>query len=137
MHVEIITPEETVYEGTADAITLPTADGEITVLPHHIPLITTLMPGVAIVRKEGKEELFAVSGGVIEIDGTSVRVLAEIADRAESLQEDLIEKARQTAEKLVSERRADSEGFAEATAILDRELARLKTVRKHRSRRRA
>jgi hypothetical protein len=46
-------------------------------------------------------------------------------------------KARQTAEKLVSERRADSEGFAEATAILDRELARLKTVRKHRSRRRA
>ena len=135
MHVHIITPEGTVYDGQADEITLPTADGEITVLPHHIPLITTLIPGAAIVRLQDKEEYYAVSGGVVEIDGKGVQVLAQIADRAENLQEAAIEKAKADAEKLVSERRQDAAGFADAVAILDRELARLKTVRRHRTRR--
>lgn len=135
LHLEIITPDETVYDGEADAVTLATAEGEITVLPHHIPLMTTLVPGVAVVRIGGEEHYFAVSGGVVEVDPSSVRVLARTADRAEALQEAVIEKAKADAEKLVSERRADAEGFADAVAILDRELARIKTVRRHRTRR--
>lgn len=133
LRVEIITPEQTVFSGDAESLTLPTAEGEITVLPHHIPMIGVLTPGTAIVRLKGKESVFAVSRGVIEIDGTSVRVLADTADRVEELEEAAIEKARQDAERLVSEKRQDAEGFAEATAILERELARLRTVRRHRS----
>lgn len=135
LHLEIITPEEAVFDGKADSVTLPTAEGEITVLPNHVPLITTLMPGSAIVRYGGKEELFAVSSGVIEIDGKTVRVLADIADRAENLEEAAIEAAKSKAEKLKDERRTDAEGFADASAMLERELARLKTVRRHRARR--
>ena len=129
--VEIITPEQTVYSGEAESVTLPTADGEITVLPHHIPLISILVPGKSVVRLGGEEFVFAVSGGVIEVDGMTIRVLADTADRAELLEEAAVTQAKQAAEKLVSERRHDAEGFAEATAILDRELARLRTVRRH------
>ncbi len=135
LHLEIITPDQTVYDGDVDSVTLPTGDGEITVLPHHIPLMTTLASGSAIVRVGGQEHVFAVSRGVVEVDAISVRVLADSADRAEALQEATIEKAKAAAEKLLSERRGDAEGFAEASAILERELARLKTVRRHRGRR--
>ena len=133
LHLDLITPDGTVYQGDADAISLPTPDGEITVLPHHIPLISVLAPGTVLVRTGKEERLFAVSRGVIEVDGPSIRVLADTADRAEGLEEAAIEKAKKTAEALVTERRHDTEGFAEATAILERELARLRTVRRHRA----
>jgi F-type H+-transporting ATPase subunit epsilon len=135
LHLDIITPDETVFEGECDAVTLPTADGEITVLPHHVPLMSTLVPGTVIVRKDKEEFIFAVTRGVIEIDGRSARILAETADRAEGLQEAAIEKAKADAQKLLSERREDTEGFAEATALLERELAKLHTIRRHHARR--
>lgn len=135
IHARIITPEETVFEGDVESLTLPTAEGEITVMGGHVPLIGVLTPGTVIARKGKEEWLFSCSRGVIEIDGKSIRVLADTADRAESLEETAVEAARAAAEKLASERRHDAEGFAEATAILDRELARLRTIRRHRSRR--
>lgn len=135
LHLEIITPDKTVYDGNVYSVTLPSADGEITVLPHHIPIITTVMPGSMVVRAEGGEQIFAVARGVIEIDATSVRVLSDIADRADALEEDEIEKAKLAAEKLMSDKSQDATAFADATALLDRELARLKTVRRYRSRR--
>lgn len=135
MHLVIITPDQTVYDGDIDSVSLPTADGEITVLPHHVPIITTIVPGPVIVRSGKDEKVFAVSRGVIEVDQTSVRVLSDIADRADQLEESAVEQARANAEKLMSEKRQDAEAFAEATAILDRELARLRTVRRHRSHR--
>lgn len=134
LHLELITPDRVIYEGDADSVSLPTPQGEITVLPHHIPLISIVMPGSILVRKGKEEMLFAVSRGVIEIDGQKLRVLADTADRAEELQEAAIEMAKEEAKKLQQERREDRQGFAEATAVLDRELARLQTLRRHRSR---
>lgn len=135
MRISVITPEQTAYESDADMLIAPTAMGEITILPHHIALVTTLAPGTMIIRSGRDEQMFAVSRGIIEVSGEHVRVLTDIADRAENLQEAAIEQAKAAAEKLKTERRSDSEGFAEATAILDRELARLKSVRRHRARR--
>lgn len=134
LHLELITPERVIYEGDADSISLPTPDGEITVLPHHIPLISIVKPGSILVRKGKEEMIFAVSRGVIEVDGKSLKVLADTAERAEELEEATIEKARQEAQKMMNEKREDKEGFAEATAILDKELARLHTIRRHKSR---
>ncbi|MDD5055690.1 MAG: ATP synthase F1 subunit epsilon [Candidatus Peribacteraceae bacterium] len=135
MLVELITPEGVAYTGDAVSVTLPTADGEITVLTGHVPLVSALAPGSMIVRSKDGESLFAVARGVVEVGPTSVRVLSDIADRAEGLEEAAIEQAKERAEKLVSEKRHDAEGFAEATAILEKELARLRVVRRRPSRR--
>lgn len=132
----IVTPEGTAIQKDALSVTLPTLDGEITVLPRHIPLIGSVIPGTILVRTSEGEEIYAVSRGVVEVDGMSIQILADTADRAEDLQESAIEKAKASAEKLMTERRNDAEGFAEAAAMLERELARLKTVRRHRTIRR-
>ncbi len=134
LHLELITPDGSLFEGDADSVSLPTPEGEITVLPHHIPLISIVSPGSILVRQGREEHFFAVSRGVVEINGKNLRILADTADRADQLQEEAIEKAKKEAEALVKEKRDDREGFAEATAVLDRELARLHTVRRHRSR---
>lgn len=133
LKLTIITPDTTVFDGLVQSVTLPTSDGEITVLPNHIPLISIVVPGTVMTKNDGREQLFAISRGVIEVDGTGMRILADTADRAEELQEAAIEKAKASAEKLMSEQRVDTEGFADASAVLARELARLKTVRRHRN----
>ena len=136
IHANIITPDETVFEGEVESLTLPTADGEITVLGGHVPLVTVLVPGTVIARKGKEEWYFACSRGVIEIDSKGVKVLADTADRAEALEESAIEAATTRAQQLQSERRTDAEGFADATGILERELARLQTVKRLKARRR-
>ena len=135
MRVDLITPDGIAYSAEAESVTLPTADGEITVLRGHVPLVSALAPGTMIVRYKGEEHMFAVARGAVEVSGTSVRVLSDIADRAEALEEAAVEKAKADAEKLLSEKRHDEEGFAEATAILEKELARLRSVRRRPARR--
>ncbi|MEK7591110.1 MAG: ATP synthase F1 subunit epsilon [Patescibacteria group bacterium] len=135
LHLEIITPERVVFQGDADSVSLPTPQGEITILPHHIPLISIVAAGSVLVRKGSDEQLFAVSRGVIEVEGSTIRILTDTADRAAELEEETIEKAKKAAEALMKEKQNDVEGFAEASAILERELARLHVARRHRSRR--
>jgi F-type H+-transporting ATPase subunit epsilon len=129
---KIVTPERIVFEDSVDAVILPTVDGEITVLPNHIPLVSLLAAGVLRIKKGAEETPLAVSSGVIEVDGKRVVVLADTAERADELEEEKIEKAREAAQKLMTEKRADAEGFTEATAALERELARLKVARRYR-----
>lgn len=118
------------FEGEVTSVSLPTPQGEITILPNHIPLISIVTPGVVTIRQKGGEQVLAVSRGVIEVDGKTIRVMVDTADRADELQEEAILKAKAEAEKQRHEKRADAEGFAEATAILERELARLRVVRR-------
>jgi len=130
LKLEIITPEKVVLEDTVDQITLPTAEGEITILPNHIPLIAILKPG-EVVAKKGKEEIaMSCSGGFIEVTPDKILVLADTAELAEELIEEEILKARARAEKILSEKQVDETRFVEAAAMLERELARLKVVRK-------
>lgn len=133
---EIATPERIVYKDTLDSLTLPTKDGEITILPGHIPLVSVLAPGVLTARKGGNEEYLAVSGGFIEVQPKNhVVVLADTAERSEELTLEAVEKARDEAERVLKEKRAiDTESFTLAAAALERELARLKVARKRRSR---
>lgn len=136
MHAELITSEGSAYSGEAVSVTLPTGMGEITVLAHHIPLLSTVEPGTVIIRTGSDELYFAVSRGVVQVGDAGVRILSEIADRADSLQEKAIELAKARAEELRDARRADKEGFAEASATLEREIARLASIRRLHSRRR-
>lgn len=129
---KIVTPERVVFEDTVDEVILPTVEGEIAVLPNHIPLVSLLQAGILRIKKGSEETPLAVSNGVIEVDGRRVVVLADTAERADELEEEKIEKARAEAKKLMEEKRGDAEGFAEATAVLEREIARLKVVKRYR-----
>lgn len=132
LKLEITTPDRPMFEGEVNSVSLPTPQGEITILPNHIPLISIVSPGAVTIRQKGVEQVLAVSRGVVEVDGKTIRVMVDTADRADELQEEAILKAKAEAEKQRHEKRADAEGFAEATAILERELARLHVVRRRR-----
>ncbi len=133
---KIVTPEHTVYESEIDQVTLPTQDGEITVLPNHIPLISVLTSGELVAKKGGEEIAMAVSGGMIEVRRNEITILADTAERAEEIDLARAEEARQKAEKLKGEKiRSDETDYATAAAILEKNLARIKVARKHLTRR--
>ncbi|OGI27121.1 MAG: ATP synthase F1 subunit epsilon [Candidatus Moranbacteria bacterium RIFOXYB1_FULL_43_19] len=129
---KIVTPERTVFEDQIDQVTLPTADGEITVLPNHIPLISILVPGELDVKAGGKEIAMAVSGGMIEVQKNEITILADTAERAEEIDVKRAEEAKDRAEKLKEERiQADETQYATAAAILEKNLARIRVAKKH------
>ncbi len=134
IHFELVTPERTVFSQEVDEVTLPTADGEITVLPHHIPLVASLVAGVARYRKGNEEEDIAVSGGFIEIQsGSKLRVLADTAERGHELNLSVIEEAKKRAEDVMKNLvHTDDTAYTAAAAGLERELARYRVAQKHR-----
>ena len=134
--LELTTPERTVLKDEYDSLTLPTETGEITVLPGHVPLVANLASGTAVARKGREETYLAVSGGFVEVRGDGrVILLADTAERAEELDLEALEAAKARAEKLLTEtRQADDVSSAAAYAALERELARIRTVRTHRAR---
>jgi F-type H+-transporting ATPase subunit epsilon len=138
LQFEITTPERVVLTREADSITIPTAEGEITVLPGHVPLVGVLRAGMITVRAGGQEEFLAVAGGFFEIQpGGKVIALADSADRAEELDLAKVEEARaRAAEALTGAKNADAVATAAASAALEREMSRLKVARRHHARRR-
>ncbi|MDO8598846.1 MAG: ATP synthase F1 subunit epsilon [bacterium] len=135
LQLSIITPERTVYDGEVDQVTLPTTEGELTILPHHIPLVSTIAPGELRVRQGGKDVPMVIAGGFLEVlPGNRIAILADDALRVEELDVAAIEAARERARvALIEERHGDDTSFADAAAALQRELARLRVARKYRS----
>ena len=131
---KIVTPERVAYKDQVDSITIPTTEGEITVLPNHIPLVSILAPGELVTRKGKEENYLAVAGGFLTVHSQSkVIILADSAERAEELSIEAIEQARDRARRVMEDKRqVDEVAFADAAASLERELARLKIARKHR-----
>jgi F-type H+-transporting ATPase subunit epsilon len=97
--LEIVTPEAKVYSDTIDSVVIPTVEGEIGVLPGHIPLLTQVEHGELCVTKGNAQQLLAVSGGFAQIDGDTVRVLAEHAITEEKIDEKAVEDALKRAER--------------------------------------
>jgi len=129
---EITTPEKTIYKDKINLAVIPTKDGEITVLPNHIPLISTLMPaGELKLKKENEEFFIMVSGGFLEVQkDNKIIILADIAERAEDIDEIRAEEARQKAAIFLEEKREYIE-IADAKAALSRSLMRLKIIKKY------
>ena len=130
LELKIVTPEKVVYDGFVESVSFPTVEGEITILPNHIPIISAIKPGELKIKKEGSYEYFSVTKGVIEMDGKMITVLIDAAERAEEIDEERAEKARVKAQELMSKERKDEEGYAEARAQFERALARLKIAKK-------
>ena len=77
MHVTVISPEASMFDGEADAVVAPAFDGEVGILPHHAPFMTLLGRGTLIVRRAGADARFKVNGGFLQVVNNAVRVVAE------------------------------------------------------------
>ena len=133
LKIKVVTPERIVFEDEVNSLSTMTSMGEITILPGHVPLVANLRAGETVLRKKGKEdELLATSTGFVEVrNGQEVIILADTAERVEELELEQIEQARARAQQLLEEKRhADDISFADAAALLERELARYKVALK-------
>jgi F-type H+-transporting ATPase subunit epsilon len=133
--LKIVTPERVVFEEEVAQVTLPIQDGEVTILPEHIPYIGAIKSGEILLRQadaEAKETALAISGGFVEFHNDVLMVLADTAERAEEIDLQRAEEARKRAEELMKERvhMADEE-YARTAALLEKELARVRVARKH------
>jgi len=127
---EITTPERTVYSGEIDKAIIPTKKGQITVLPGHIPLVASLVPGELRVVKDGEEIFMAVSGGFVEVLARKVVILADSAEHADEIDIEKAEEARKRAQKILEDKHFDAENFAALSAKIEKEMARTKVARK-------
>ena len=130
---EIVSQDRTVFQDDVDIVVLPGADGEMGILPHHAPVLTTLKYGVIKVRRGGKEELFAVSGGVAEVQPQIVTVLADAAENVEEIDVARAEAARKHAQEILAKGLpADSDAYLAIEAALRRSNLRIEVARRYR-----
>jgi F-type H+-transporting ATPase subunit epsilon len=136
MLFKLVTPERVLFEEEIVSATLPTESGEITILPGHMSMVSNLAPGVAELKlKDGRIEDVALSSGCIKVADNAISVLADTAERGEELDMKVIEEARVRAERIMKEKASESEeSFAQAAAMMERELARYKAANKYRQR---
>ena len=129
---QIVTPEASVYSADVDIVTLPTATGQIGILPNHVRLVTRLVPGEIIARKDDHSDYLAVGAGLVEVTGEHVSILTDLAVAADSIDEAKVEEARQRAAARLREK-ISAEEVASVNASLIRSLAQLKVKRRHRA----
>jgi F-type H+-transporting ATPase subunit epsilon len=129
--LEIVTPETTVYSEDVDIVTLPGVEGQMGVLPHHVRLVTQLVPGEMIVRKSGQDSFLAVGEGLVEVTGERVSIVTNMAIAVENIDEVKAEEARQRAAARLREK-ISSEEVASVNASLARSLAQLQVKRRRR-----
>lgn len=134
INFEIVTPERVVLKEEILQITVPTKAGEITVLPNHIPLVSSLMPGVIFIKKRnGENEIMSISGGFLEVLKNKVVILADTAERADEIDIKRAEEAYRRAEEIKKNtRHTDQVDFAEVNANIARELARTHAIKRWR-----
>ncbi len=131
MRLTIVTPERNLFDAEVDQVTIPTAEGEITVLPHHVPLVGVLLPGELTIKQGSATIPLVVSGGFLQVSDNMVKVLADTAERVEELIEERAVEAHKRAEAMLNEKHLDATEYATLAAKLQKESARLRVIRKH------
>jgi F-type H+-transporting ATPase subunit epsilon len=131
LRLEIVTPEATFYSQDVEMVTLPAVSGQMGVLPQHVRLMTQMVPGEMIVRKDGRDDFLAVGEGLVEVTNERVSIVTNMAVAVESIDEAAAEEARQRAAARLKEK-LSSEEVASVNAALARSLAQLNVKRRHR-----
>ena len=131
LQLEIVTPDATVYSAAVDMVTLPGVEGQMGILPQHVRLMTQLVPGELIVRKDGHDDFLAVGEGLVEVTNDRVSIVTNMAVTIENIDEAVAEEARQRAAAHLKEK-LSSEEVASVNASLARSLAQLQVKRRHR-----
>lgn len=132
---KIVTPERLVFEGAVDSVSLMTEMGEITVLPHHIPLVGLVRPGEVRIKHGAEESYLFTAGGYVQIrPGNEVVVLADASERVEEIDVARAEAAQERARKLIQEKQFKNNiEFAALQAALERSVIRIRLAQRRRS----
>src|SRR5881397_1016902 len=129
LKLEIVTPAGRVYSEDVEMVTLPGVAGQMGVYPRHVRLMTQMVPGEMIVRKDGRDLFIATGEGLIEVTANRVAILTDLAIAADRIDEAKAEEARQRAEARLREKLSDEE-LASVNASLSRSLAQLRVKRR-------
>ncbi len=131
--LEIVTPERQVFSEQVDSVVCPGIEGELGVLPHHAPLLTTLGIGELRIRRGAEEEFFAIAGGFLQVRPDKVVVMAETADMASEIDVERAQDARREAEQALAEGFDEPADLARARVALQRALLHIRVAqRRHR-----
>ena len=134
IHVDIVSAENEIFSGLAEMVFAPAIMGEVGIMPRHAPLLTQLKPGdVRVKLPDGQEEIFYVSGGMLEVQPHVVTVLTDTALRAKDVDEAAALEAKQRAEQAIQDRTSEFE-YAKAQVELAEAVAQLQAIQKLRDR---
>jgi len=134
---EIVSQDKVVYEGDVDIVIAPSTSGEMGILPNHAPLLATLDFGIIKVRSNEVEDIFTVSGGIIEVQPDIVTILADVAENVLEIDIARAEAAKNRAEKYLSEGPPpDTDTYLKLDAALRRSKLRLSAVKRYKPGRR-
>ena len=126
--LEIVTPERQVYSDAVDAVVVPGSDGELGILPHHAPLVSTLGAGELRIRKGGSEESMAIFGGFLQVRPDKVVVMAELADLASEIDLEAAKEAREAAQRALESGFHEGADLSAARAALQQALIRIRVA---------
>jgi len=131
LRLEIVTPQEIAFSEDVHMVTLPAIEGQMGVYPQHLHVITQIVPGEIIVTRDGQDRFVAVGEGLVEITGSAVAIVTDMAIAAERIDEAAAEEARQRAAARLQEKISEEE-VATVNASLARSLAQLQVRRRRR-----
>ena len=130
IHVDIVSAEKQLFSGLAELIVVTGSEGEIGIKPGHAPLLTSLKPGqVRMNKQNGEEEVYYISGGMLEVQTNTVTILADTAIRAADLDEATAIEAKKRAEEALANRQADFD-YTKAAVELAQAIAQIQAIRK-------
>lgn len=132
IELEIVTPERRAYAEPVDSVVLPGSEGELGILPSHVPLLTLIKPGELRVQQNGVTHHLAVGEGVAEVTGRRVTVLVDIALKESEIDENKVEEALKRAEEALKSKEHTPEEAAALTAIIQKSVAQLGVKRRRR-----
>jgi len=128
--LEIVTPESKAYSEEVESVVIPGVEGEMGILPQHVPLMTQLLPGELRVSKGGEELRLAVGEGFVEVTPTKVSVLTDMAIKEADIDESVAEAAMKRAEDALKAQQLGGEELATVQAALQKSLAQLRVKRR-------
>ena len=136
LHLEIVTTDRTVFEGEVDMITVPGGGGEMGILPHHAPVLSTLKAGELKVKKDGQTQEFSIGGGFIDIHNNRVIILADSAERADEIDLARADAARIRAQEMLKNAPPNKEDLLKLETSYRKSLVRLKVAQRRTTTRR-
>jgi F-type H+-transporting ATPase subunit epsilon len=129
VHLDIVSAEAKIFSGLAEMVIVPGKMGELGILPSHAPLLTLINPGpIRVIRQGGKEDVYYVSGGFLEVQPYLISILADTALRAADLDEAAAIESRQRAERLLASKKTSTD-FSSALIELAKSAALLRTIK--------
>ena len=130
IHLDIVSAEKEIFSGRVEIVVATGSLGELGISPGHAPLLTALKPGqVRITKQGGEEEIYYISGGLLEVQPDCVTVLADLAERADTLDEAKALVAKEKAEEILAQRGVQFD-YSKAATELARAVAQIRAIRK-------